>query len=54
MAASSTVMFTFAFLAEEKPYLPSSTFGNTSTAVCEGDVRSLFCRFILNWPDVDL
>lgn len=39
MATSSTVMFNFALLAGEKSYLPSSTFGNTSTAGGERGVR---------------
>lgn len=39
MAASSTVMFIFALLAEERSYLSSSIFVNTITVVCDRSVR---------------
>jgi len=39
MATSSTVMSTFALLTQKESYLPSSAFGNTSTAVCQTDIR---------------
>lgn len=39
MAASSTVIFIFALLAEERSYLSSSISVNTITVVCDRRVR---------------
>lgn len=56
MAASSTARFIFDLSADERFSLLRSTFANTITVVCERSVRKkkiLFCRFILNCPEVD-